>query len=833
MFASIPMTLSRRLAASAAVCALLATGACASMGEEAFLMPDVAPPLGSAVAPGAPGVAPTWSSAAKQGAGASYEAYVGGQYRDGGTTGNVSRVWFSIADGILTETMYGLIHEAQIKSMRFAVMTETGLSVEGTDTTSQVSYTHADAEGRPLSPAYSVVTTDKQGRFEITKTIYTDPDNQTLIVRAEFRALKGRITPYALLEPHMANTGVGDRGSVGTLEAPRYDDATGPYGVLRASEGDVHLAAVTYEPFVAASVGFVGASDGLTDLADGRLDHAYQSTGNATGNIMLTGGLPSIEQGSVGSRTFAIGFGATEQAAAAAAIASYRTGFDNVLANYNGQGDRVGWQDWLGTLSELPRMAEQSTDGGKLAYASALMLKVQEDRTHAGALIASLSNPWGDTVDATTASTGYKAVWPRDFYQVAMALLALGDTETPLAAFRYLPQVQVRADTPGNTGTTGWFLQKTHVDGQIEWVGVQLDQTAMPIMLGWRLWKAGEVSDAEMATMYTRMIKPAADFLVDGGKVGLLWNDATITPPFTQQERWEEQDGHSPSTTAAVITGLTVAADIATASGDPASATRYLAAADDYSSKIEARMFTTDGAFGDGDYFLRLSKTEDPNSHAKMGDNNGQPGQAQDRVVDGGFLELVRYGVRAADDAEILATLPEYDDQTREDLTRVRYDFGPVGDTTPGWRRYGIDGYGEDTTSGGNYGIGGVMAPGQRGRVWPIFTGERGHYELARALRGNATDRAIADIRRTYVRGMERFANDGLLMPEQVWDGVGANGVHTYTTGEGTDSATPLAWTHAEYLKLLRSLADRRVWDLYPPVEARFASGATPADTSR
>ncbi|WP_271144064.1 glucan 1,4-alpha-glucosidase [Brevundimonas sp. NIBR10] len=828
------MTLSRRLAASAAACALLATGACASMAAAPATMPEITPPVAEAIAPGAPGVAPTWSSAAKQGAGASYEAYVDGQYRDGGSTGNVSRVWFSIADGILTETMYGLIHEAQIKQMRFAVMTETGLSVEGTDTTERTEYLDTDTQGRPLSPAYRVITTDKGGYYEIEKRIYTDPDQQSLVVRTSIKALKGKITPYLLLEPHIANTGVGDLGSVAKGNRSSQSDvsANNP-GALYAHEGDVHLWLTTDRPFEAASAGFVGASDGLTDLSDGRLDHVYESTGDQGGNIMLTAQLQSVKAGDALSQDFVIGFGASRRMAQTAAWNSFTTGLDEVLARFNGEGDRVGWQDWLGTLSELPRMAEQSTDGGKLAYASALMLKVQEDRTHAGALIASLSNPWGDTVDATTASTGYKAVWPRDFYQVAMALLALGDTETPLAAFRYLPQVQVRADTPGNTGTTGWFLQKTHVDGQIEWVGVQLDQTAMPIMLGWRLWKAGEVSDAEMATMYTRMIKPAADFLVDGGKVGLLWNDATITPPFTQQERWEEQDGHSPSTTAAVITGLTVAADIATASGDPASATRYLAAADDYSSKIEARMFTTDGAFGDGDYFLRLSKTEDPNSHAKMGDNNGQPGQAQDRVVDGGFLELVRYGVRAADDAEILATLPEYDDQTREDLTRVRYDFGPVGDTTPGWRRYGIDGYGEDTTSGGNYGIDGVMAPGQRGRVWPIFTGERGHYELARALRGNATDRAIADIRRTYVRGMERFANDGLLMPEQVWDGVGANGVHTYTTGEGTDSATPLAWTHAEYLKLLRSLADRRVWDLYPPVEARFASGATPADTSR
>ncbi|CAN5145713.1 glucan 1,4-alpha-glucosidase [soil metagenome] len=824
------MPLIQRLAFFSAVSALLATGACASLpsgggvhGPFAKHEPVAAsaPIVSEPFAPGAPGAATTWSGATKTGVGASYEAYVDGQYRDGGPTGAVSKVWFSLADGVLTETMYGLIHEAQIKALRFAVMSDDGLDIEGTDTESTTKYLDVDAEGRPLSPAYRVVTRPVTGLFEIEKRIFTDPDNNALILRVRITAGSGPVTPYLLLEPHMANTGGGDSGDA-TL--------TG----LHAREGGVHLTLRPSQPFEATSAGFLGASDGLTDLqANGRLTHAYASTGDTPGAVFLTGALPAIPAGQSLTRDFVIGFGPTQAASDAAADASVATGLDEVLARFNGAGDRVGWEDWIDSLTELPRIAEQSTDGGKLAYAAALMLKVQEDRTHAGALIASLSNPWGDTVDATTSSTGYKAVWPRDFYQVAMALLALGDTETPLAAFRYLPQVQVRADTPGNTGATGWFLQKTHVDGEVEWVGVQLDQTAMPIMLGWRLWKAGEVSDGEIAAMYTRMIKPAADFLVDGGKVGLLWNDRTITPPFTQQERWEEQDGYSPSTTAAVITGLTVAADIAKASGDATSAARYLAAADDYSSKVEARMFTTDGALGDGDYFLRLSKTEDPNSHAKMGDNNGQPGQAQDHVVDGGFLELVRYGVRSGDDPHILATLAEYDDTRREDLTRVRYDFGPVGDTTPGWRRYGIDGYGEDASNGANYGVGGVMAPGQRGRVWPIFTGERGHYELAAAgARGDDLDVASERIRQTYVRGMERFANDGLLLPEQVWDGVGANDVHGYAVGQGTDSATPLAWSHAEYLKLLRSLADRRPWDLYSIVVDRY-SGALAADTSR
>jgi glucoamylase len=778
---------------------------------------SLAAPAAAQVAPGAPGDAPTWVNAAKTGAGASYEAYVDGQYRDGGLTGDVSRVWFSIADGVLTETMYGLIHEAQIKQLRFAVVTETGLSVEGTDTTHRTEYLHVDAAGRPLSPAYRIITTDKQGRYEIEKRIFTDPDSQTLVVRTTIHALKGGVTPHLLLEPHMANTGVGDGGQW-LPGPPNAINGALTARALHAVEGDIHLALRPSQPFAVASVGFVGVSDPLTDLSDDPSDNAiYQTTDEATGNIMLAGSLQRVAEGQTLEEDFVIGFGSSLEEAEAAAQAAFATGLDEVLARFNGEGDRVGWEDYIASLSELPRLADQSTDGGKLAYASALMLKVQEDRTHAGALIASLSNPWGDTVDATSPSTGYKAVWPRDFYQVAMALLALGDTETPLAAFRYLPQVQVRADTPGNTGATGWFLQKTHVDGEIEWVGVQLDQTAMPIMLGWKLWKAGLVSDAEMARMYGQMIKPAADFLVDGGKAGLLWNDRQVTPPWTQQERWEEQEGYSPSTTAAVIAGLTVAADIARASGDAASADRYQAAADDYASKVEARMFTTNGEWGDGDYFVRITRNEDPNDKAPIGENNGQPAHAEDRIVDGGFLELVRYGVRAPDAPSIVATLPEYDDQTREDRFRVRYDINGV----PGFRRYGNDGYGEQTDTGGNYGVGGVMHAGQRGRLWPFFTGERGHYELSARLKAGDTD--LTPIRDVYVRGMESFANGGLLLPEQAWDGVGDDTAHDYQPGQGTNSATPLAWTHAEYVKLLRSLADRAVWDRYAPVEDRYA----------
>ncbi len=745
----------------------------------------------------------TWAYSAKTGVGASYEAYVDGAYEAGGNTGAVSKVWFSIADGVLTETMYGLIHEAQIKQMRIAVQTATGLAVEGADTTSKTEYLHVDAAGRPLSPAYKITTTDKQGRFVIEKRIFTDPDRNSLFVRVTVKALKGPVTPTLVLEPHMANTGGGDTGAASAA-------------ALTAYQGKAFLSLKGTKTFAKASASVLKGNDALAGLK--------AATTSAKGAIVLTGQLPAVAKEA--TFDFAIGFGPDGKAADTTAAATLKTGYAEVLARYNGEGARVGWEDYLASLTELPRLREASEDGGKLLQASALMLKVQEDRTHAGALIASLSNPWGDTVDATQSSTGYKAVWPRDFYQCAMALAALGDKDTPMAAFHYLPTVQVGPKTPGNKGDGGWFLQKSHVDGTPEWVGVQLDQTAMPIMLGWKLWTLGWLSDADLKTFYGKMLKPAADFLVKGGKVDLGWNHSTITPPFTQQERWEEQGGYSPSTTAAVIAGLVVAGDIAEAAGDRASAETYRKTADDYSGKVEARMVTTKGTFGDGHYYLRLNSDQDADNKSPVEERNGQVAVPEDKMLDAGFLELVRYGVRRADDPAIVASLPKIDDQSLKDLYRVRYDFTfpGVDGTFPGYRRYGVDGYGEDAKTGANYGADGQMRPGQRGRVWPIFTGERGHYELALAsVAGKPDAAAVKTIRDTYVKAIELFANEGLLIPEQVWDGVGTQSVHDYARGEGTDSATPLAWSHAEYVKLLRSVSDGQVWDTYAPVKARFS----------
>ncbi len=765
------------------------------------------------VAPGAPGDTPFWAYSGKTGIGTSYEAYSNGEYSDNSATGTVSKVWFSLAKGMITETMFGLIHQAQIRDMQFIVTGEDFVVAEQQGLNNTVEYLSTDENGRPLSLAYRVTSEDPQGRFRIIKDIFTDPDAQTLMVRARFEASKPGLTAHVQVNPYVNNDGLNDSAKV-------VGNA-----LIASSAGTHFLSLQSAQPLAESSVGFFGKSDRLTQLNSGTAMTSYATTGEQTGNVTMSATLGEIKEDT--QFDLVLSYGSTEQAALAEGQKTLARGYDEVLAHFNGDGAHIGWQDYLQSLS-VAQLYAATADGGKLLNTSALVLKAQEDKTYAGALIASLSNPWGDTVKAEQGHTGYKAVWVRDFYQVAMAFLAMGDNDTAKAAFNYLPKVQVRKSTPGNQGDSGWFLQKTHVDGELEWVGVQLDQTAMPIMLAWKLYQADVLSKEELVKWYGDMLKPAADFLVDGGLAKILWNDTQITPPYTQQERWEEQAGYSPSTTAAVIAGLVSASEIASLSGDTQNAERYLAIAKSYNSDVEKLMFTTKGTLkgqsADGRYFVRIAQDDNTNADTQLASNNGRAGMDKKQILDGGFLELVRYGVRSADNEAITATLPEYDDQTLEENLRVKYTFTDAqGEAFPGWRRYGNDGYGEDEKRGTNYAEDGANTDGQRGRVWPFFTGERGHYEIAAAnlLDGQAAQQKFADIKYNYVRGMEGFANKGMMLPEQVWDGVGVN-PFGYEMGQGTNSATPLAWTHAEYVKLLRSFNDKAVWDHYPLVEQKL-----------
>ena len=101
-------------------------------------------------------------------------------------------------------------------------------------------------------------------------------------------------------------------------------------------------------------------------------------------------------------------------------------------------------------------------------------------------------------------------------------------------------------------------------------------------------------------------VKRAADFLVN-----FVSTDGPAAP-YTPGERWENQSGYSPSSTATEIAGLVCAANIAQANGDTASGQLYLSTADSWRSQLEKWMVTTNGPFSKLPYYLRLTKDGKP-----------------------------------------------------------------------------------------------------------------------------------------------------------------------------------------------------------------------------
>ena len=190
--------------------------------------------------------------------------------------------------------------------------------------------------------------------------------------------------------------------------------------------------------------------------------------------------------------------------------------------------------------------------------------------------------------------------------------------------------------------------------------GLQLDETSYPILMDWQSGLAGN------RRLYRDHVIPAADFLVAHG-------------PSDGVERWEEQSGYSPSTISAEIAGLTAAASIARVNGDSEHAAVYQATADDFARNIKNWTVTTTGPYGPS-YFIRLSKTGDPNVAIPYNLGNGSVDGRPALVIDAGFLELVRLGVLPASDPDVAASLTSIDDAIERQT--------PSG---TGFYRYGTD----------------------------------------------------------------------------------------------------------------------------------------------
>ena len=658
--------------------------------------------------PGAPGGAATWTTGDKDGVGTAVS-------RD-------SKVWYTLTGGTLSETYYPAADTPNVRELSFVVGDGTSTRRE-TDAGVERVVQLAD----PRSLTYRQIATEP-GRWQLTKTYVTDPARSTVVIDVDFTALSGGpYQLYALFDPSLAGTAAQDTGS--TADAGSFGQAL--VGIdTHLANTPVASALVASTAFTATSTGYAGTSDGWTDLADNRMDWTFPHAG--PGNIVQTGQLPV----GAGQVRLALGFGGTTADALATASASLNQGFPAVMAAY-----QEGWHDYLAGLKPAPR---QLTGDLRTQYNVSLMtVRAHEDKTFPGAFIASLTLPWGQRVNADGAGGGgggYHFVWARDLYHQVTSLLAGGDTAAADRAVTWLFTRQQQAD--------GHFPQNSHVDGSPDQNNVQLDETAFPILLAWQIGRTDGV-------FYRDHIKKAADYLVAAG-------------PRTPQERWETEDGYSPSTLASQIAGLTAAADIARSNGDEAGWAIYQGTADSWQRQTEKWMYTTTGPVGDGSYYIRIEGDGDPNDGDTREYSDGAGVHPERNILDAGFLELVRLGVKAPDDSYVSGSLAETDASLAQDTPSGRM-----------WHRYTHDGYGEKADGSPWDGTG-------IGRLWPLLSGERGEYVLA-----NGRDPM------SYLQTMHNSANDGYMIPEQAWDQPDST-TFGHTFGKGTGSAAPLAWAMAQ-----------------------------------
>ena len=692
-------------------------------------------------APGGPGIEPRWTRGTKAAVGTAYSTS--------------SRVWYTLDDGCVTEVYYPTIDSPQIRDLQFLVTDgENFFHDERRNFVGQIDCISEAALG------FTVTNREKEGRYSIHKTILGDPHQNCLLIQTHLDAppeLLPKLRMYVLCAPHLEIGGWHNNG-----EVLRFDGHT----FLVAHKGNTWLVIGATVPFTECSCGYVGVNDGWTDLADNyRLDWQYDAV--LDGNIALTGGLDLSHSNKF---TLALAFGTTRHNALSTLAQSLSIPFEQTLEAFTRQWDRTSKRFALTAGSKNSKLFERSVN----------LLLAHEDKTYPGALIASLSIPWGDEKGDEELG-GYHLVWTRDMVKCVTALLAVGDFRTPLRALIYLA-VSQRAH--------GGFYQNFWIDGRPHWRGMQLDGVAFPVLLAWRLWKLGALGNFDPYSMVRR----ACGFLIREG-------------PVTAQDRWEEASGYSPSTLAVHIAALICAAEFFADRGDQGTAEFVRDYADFLESHIDRWTVTTQGTLVPGvtRHYIRINPgdirhctDEDPNcgtlvlANQRPGDRAEFPAK---EIVDAGFLELVRYGIRDAHDSLIQDSLRVVDA-----VLKVDTPFGPC------WRRYNHDGFGQ-RDDGASYNGWGV------GRAWPLLTAERGHYELAAGRDPEP-----------YLRALEKFSGGIGLIPEQIWDAPDLPSRH-FLFGRKTGAAVPLLWAHAEYVKLRHSVVDGKSCDVIEPAYDRYVRG--------
>jgi glucoamylase len=695
-------------------------------------------------APGWPGIPPRWTSSAKTGVGSSLTLH--------------SRVWFTISHGILDEVYYPRVDQACTRDL--------GLIVTDGSSYFSEEKRHCKFENLPIEPGIPVFELNniaRDGRYRIEKEILTDPYRNVVLQRIRFHPIVGKLSDYriyALLAPHLANFGYGNTGWLGDYKG---------VPMLFAERAGTALALACSVPWRKRSVGFVGYSDGWQDLSQNfQLTSDYTRAEN--GNIALTGEI-DLAAGN-GEFVLALGFGGIWAEAGQQALSTLLEDYSRICELY--VRDWKNWQEKLLKLDEPQRECD-------LYRASMAVLRTHESKDFLGGTIASLSIPWGFNKGDEDLG-GYHLVWPRDLVEAGSGFLAGGAPVDALRVLRYLEATQ-EAD--------GHWAQNMWLDGRPYWSGLQMDETAFPVLLVDLLRRL--VPQALGPTeRWWPMVRKAAGFIVRNG-------------PVTQQDRWEEDGGYSPFTLAVEVAALLAAADIADLVHQSDTATYLRDTADNWNDNIERWTYATNTLLakqiGVEGYYVRIAPLEiDAVASPLQGfvpiKNRAPEASVQEasHVISPDSLALVRFGLRAPDDPRVLNTIKVIDA-----LLCVKLPQGPC------WYRYNGDGYGEREDGSAFDGTG-------IGRPWPLLAGERAHYELA------AGRPATAEV---LLRVMEWSTWDSRLIPEQVWDARDIPELELFI-GKPTGSACPLVWAHAEYIKLRRSLREGRIFDQPPQTVHRY-----------
>jgi GH15 family glucan-1,4-alpha-glucosidase len=744
-----------------------------------------------------------------------------------------SRVWFTLTEGALASVRFPRIDLMNLRTFDFLVVSADDAS-QYTKRTFNVD--RRDDEDSTIERTTRMVRTnalvyrqtiretgDSGHRWKLVIEYAVHPTHESVLIDVRFTAQGGNTYDvYAVADPSLSNSGMGDIATAnrrkrgrGTYLSAHDTNANDDSAVFLDREGNPYnnaISIVARDGFDWTTVDVVGGDSLSPLLVTGDDETRYE---RAEGNVALVG---RIGTGTHHTReTIALGFAENADEVAAYEKASQSLGrpFPFVRERY-----AKTWREYVKRL-RTPDAVEDDDRLLKQYNASAMAVKAAESKQFPGAGIASLCVPWGSAVVADEPSDyGYNFTWSRDLYQAFTALDAIGDVESALNATEYIYDYQ--------QDENGFIPQNTYIDGRTRWGGEQMDNISFPQIMAYQLRERHGIGFDDASYGYEN-VKRSADYVVANG-------------PSTGQERWEEESGYSPSTTAAEIAGLACAASLATGDNEEeeewereeereeeeeeewereeereqeeeeeedgdegreesgegtrrrADALVYLALADKWQQNVENWMATDEGTdqHTTTPYYFRINDDRDPDEGAPRSLANGGPTLDERNVIDAGFLELVRLGVKPWDDPVVRNSLSVVDETIRVDT--------PNG---PGWYRYNGDGYGEQGEESDAYDEGAPWSLDNagKGRLWPIFAGERGEYELLR----ETDDGPLAPA--SLLQTMQRCANSGRMIPEQVWDQLDSTD-YGWTFGEGTGSATPLSWSMAQFVRLAHSIDD-------------------------